>query len=135
MRIVSFFGLYGGRRAAALDRQHPRDLFDIRDLLASEGIDDDLRRAFLVYMLSHNRPMAEKLAPMRKEVFEEFLRGFGGMTDGPVSLGEPIAAREALIADIVGKMPDAHRHLLVSFRRGEPDWVRSAFPTLPIRRQ
>lgn len=122
MRIVSFADLYGGKIVAALDRQHPRDLFDIRDLLANEGIDDDLRRAFIVYMLSHNRPMAEVLAPTRKEISEEFLRGFEGMTESPVALDELIAAREALIADIVGKMPDAHRHFLVSFKRGEPDW-------------
>jgi len=42
---------------AALDRQHPRDLFDVRDLLANEGISDDLRKAFIVYLLSHNRPI------------------------------------------------------------------------------
>lgn len=122
MRIVSFADLYGGKILAALDRQHPRDLFDIRDLLANEGIDDNLRRTVIVYMLSHNRPMAEVLAPTRKEISEEFLRGFEGMTEGSVSLDELIAAREALIADIVGKMPDAHRRFLIAFKRGEPQW-------------
>lgn len=130
MRIVSFADLYGGKIVAALDRQHPRDLFDIHDLLANEGIDDDLRRAFIVYMLSHNRPMAEVLAPTRKEISEEFLRGFEGMTEGPVALDELIATREALIADIVGKMPDAHRHFLVSFKRGEPDWDLLGLPSI-----
>jgi hypothetical protein len=52
-----------GKIVAALDRQHPRDLFDVRDLLANEGINDDLRKAFIVYVLSHNRPMAEVLSP------------------------------------------------------------------------
>jgi predicted nucleotidyltransferase component of viral defense system len=51
-RIVSFADLYAGKIVAALDRQHPRDLFDVRDLLANEGITDDLRRAFIVYLLS-----------------------------------------------------------------------------------
>ncbi len=51
-RIVSFADLYAGKLVAALDRQHPRDLFDVRDLLANEGIGDDLRRAFLVYLIS-----------------------------------------------------------------------------------
>ena len=49
MRMVSFADLYAGKIVAALDRQHPRDLFDVRDLLANEGISDELRRAFLVY--------------------------------------------------------------------------------------
>ncbi len=44
MQLVSFADLYAGKLVAALDRQHPRDLFDVRDLLANEGIDDALRR-------------------------------------------------------------------------------------------
>lgn len=52
-QVVSFSDLYAGKIVAALDRQHPRDLFDIRDLLANEGISDDLRRAFIVYLISH----------------------------------------------------------------------------------
>ena len=121
--VVSFADLYGGKIVAALDRQHPRDLFDVRDLLANEGIDDALRKAFIVYLLSHDRPMSEVLAPTRKDISDEFLRGFEGMTEQPVSLDELIAAREALIADIVGKMPNSHRRFLVSFERGEPDWA------------
>jgi predicted nucleotidyltransferase component of viral defense system len=80
-RVVSFADLYAGKIVAALDRQHPRDLFDVRDLLAREGIDDALRRAFIVYLISHNRPMTEVLAPTRKNIGEEFARGFlGGAT-------------------------------------------------------
>lgn len=123
MPVVSFADLYAGKIVAALDRQHPRDLFDVRDLLANEGIDDSLRKAFIVYLLSHDRPMSEVLAPTRKDISAEFFRGFEGMTEEPVALDELIAVREALIAEIVGKMPDAHRQFLVSFERGEPDWA------------
>jgi predicted nucleotidyltransferase component of viral defense system len=122
MPVVSFADLYAGKIVAALDRQHPRDLFDVRDLLANEGIDDALRKAFIVYLLSHDRPMSEVLAPTRKDISDEFLRGFEGMTEQPVSRDELIAAREALIAGIVGTMPKAHRQFLISFERGEPDW-------------
>jgi predicted nucleotidyltransferase component of viral defense system len=120
MPVVSFADLYAGKIVAALDRQHPRDLFDVRDLLANEGIDDSLRKAFIVYLLSHDRPMSEVLAPTRKDISAEFLRGFEGMTEEQVSRDELIAAREALIAEIVGRMPDSHRRFLVSFERGEP---------------
>jgi predicted nucleotidyltransferase component of viral defense system len=122
MRVVSFADLYGGKIVAALDRQHPRDLFDARDLLSNEGIDDALRRAFIVYLLSHDRPMSEILAPRRKDITGEFSRDFQGMTHEPLTLVELTAAREALIAAAVGSMPDAHRRFLVSFERGEPDW-------------
>jgi len=78
---------------ACLDRQHPRDLFDVRDLLANEGVNDALRKAFVVYLLSHHRPMSEILAPSRKDISDEFLRGFEGMTENPVSRDELMAAR------------------------------------------
>jgi predicted nucleotidyltransferase component of viral defense system len=128
MQIMSFPDLYAGKLVAALDRQHPRDLFDARDLLAHEGIDDSLRRAFIVYLLSHNPPMHELLKPRRKDVSGEFLRGFNGMTDELVTLEELITAREALIDDIVGKMPAGHRKFLMSFERGEPDWSLLGLP-------
>ena len=98
MQLVSFADLYAGKMVAALDRQHPRDLFDIRDLLATEGIDDRLRTAFVVYMLSHNRPLAEVLAPTRKDIAQEFDRGFRGMTETPVTLDELVETRDRLIA-------------------------------------
>jgi predicted nucleotidyltransferase component of viral defense system len=122
IKVVSFADLYGGKIVAALDRQHPRDLFDVRDLLANEGIDDALRRAFIVYLLSHNRPMSEVIAPTRKYISREYSRGFQGMTAKPVTLDELTAAREALIASVIGHMPDGHRRFLVSFERGAPDW-------------
>ena len=78
IQVVSFADLYAGKLVAALDRQHPRDLFDVRDLLANEGIGDELRKAFIVYILSHNRPMAEVLAPVRIDIAQEFTRGFDG---------------------------------------------------------
>ncbi|RWK09326.1 nucleotidyl transferase AbiEii/AbiGii toxin family protein [Mesorhizobium sp.] len=120
--VVSFPDLYAGKIVAALDRQHPRDLFDVRDLLANEGVSDELRCAFIVYMLSHNRPMAEVLAPTRKDLRQEFDAGFAGMTEEPVTLEALYDAREALIAEVVGKMPAEHRRFLLSFKAGEPDW-------------
>lgn len=127
-QVVSFPDLYAGKIVAALDRQHPRDLFDVRALLATEGLSDDLRVAFVAYMLSHNRPMSEVLAPTRKDIALEFERGFVGMTAEPVLLDDLLDAREAIIADAVGNMPDAHRHFLVAFKRGEPDWDLLGLP-------
>jgi predicted nucleotidyltransferase component of viral defense system len=122
IQVVSFADLYGGKIVAALDRQHPRDLFDVRDLLANEGVSDDLRKAFIVYLLSHDRPMSEVLAPTRKDITDEYLHNFEGMTDQPVSREELIAARETLISSIVQDMPDQHREFLIGFERGQPDW-------------
>ena len=122
MQVVNFADLYAGKIVAALDRQHPRDLFDVRGLLANEGIDDTLRKAFILYLLSHHRPMAEVLAPQRLDVSAEYKRGFEGMVDQPVSLDDLLKAREDLIKEIVGKMPEQHKRFLVSVKKGEADW-------------
>ena len=73
--------------------------------------------------------MSEVLAPTRKDFSDEFLRGFEGMTETPVS--RFAAALEALIANIVGKMPQEHRKFLVSFERGKPDWSVLGIPAAP----
>ena len=123
MQVVSFADLYGGKLVAALDRQHPRDLFDVRDLFANEGLTDDLRKAFIVYLISHDRPMFEVLRPRLKPLDGEFAQGFEGMTEEPVPLGLLAATRDELIIRLVDDMPQAHREFLLSFERGEPDWA------------
>lgn len=124
--------LWAGKLVAALDRQHPRDLFDARGLLAHEGLTDDIREAFVVYLLSHDRPTHEVLAAHRKDISHEFRHGFEGMTTGPVSLGSLLETRETLVAELVGGMPQPHRDLLAAFQRGEPDW--GALPGVPHTR-
>lgn len=128
MLVVSFPDLYGGKIVAALDRQHPRDLFDVRDLLAKEGVDDKVRKAFIVYLLSHDRPMAEVLAPPHLDISAEYRRGFEGMVDEPVTFDELLQAREDLITEIVGRMPEQHKRFLISVKRGEPDWALFDLP-------
>ena len=128
MQVVSFPDLYAGKIVAALDRQHPRDLFDVRDLMANEGIDDALRNAFIVYLLSHNRPMSEVLGSGPKDISGEFLNNFQGMTAQPVTVEDLLAARTALVDAVVKNMPENHRRFLVSFESGEPDWTLLAVP-------
>lgn len=128
VQMVSEADLYAGKIMAALDRQHPRDLFDIRDLLANEGIDEALRQAFLVYLISHGRPMAELLRPNPKAIAREFAEGFDGMTDAPVALDDLVEARDALVREVVDAMPQGHRDFLIGFKQGEPDWEAIGLP-------
>ena len=122
MQVVSLPDLFAGKLVAALDRQHPRDLFDVHGLLANEGIDDGLRAAFIVYVISHHRPIERLLAPVRHDMTEEFERGLAGMMEVPVTLDVLVRTREELIVDIVGRMPNVHQDFLRSFAEGEPDW-------------
>src|SRR3546814_14289480 len=65
MQVVAFEDLYGGKQHAALDRQHPRDFYDVKLLYANEGLTASLFRVFLVYVAASGRPMHERLAPAR----------------------------------------------------------------------
>ena len=67
--------------------------------------------------------MHEVVAPTRKKLDAEFARGFEGMTDAPVRLSELADTREQFIDTIIGKMPEAHRNLLVAFVEGKEDWA------------
>jgi len=128
MPVVSFADLYAGKIVAALDRQHPRDFFDVRQLMANEGITDKIRTAFIVYLLCHHRPMAEVLAASSKDIRQKYEAEFVGMTEVDVSLDDLIASRTALVHAIVGDMPEAHRRFLVSFERGQPEWDLLGLP-------
>lgn len=123
VKVVSLPDLYAGKIAAALDRQHPRDLFDILYLLANEGITDDLFTAFLVYLVSHNRPPHELLAPHLLDLSAPYHGEFAGMTLEEVSLEQLLAARDTLIAEISrrSRLPPA-REFLRSFYAGRPEW-------------
>ena len=58
MQVLAFDDLYGGKLHAALDRQHPRDLFDVKLLYENEGLTEDLFRVFMVYVASSGSPDA-----------------------------------------------------------------------------
>jgi len=47
--------LYAGKLVAALDRQHPRDLFDVWQLFQAGGITGQMVECFVVYLAGHAR--------------------------------------------------------------------------------
>ncbi len=125
-QTLSMGDLYGGKICAALDRQHPRDLFDIKLLLEDEGITDDIKYAFIVYLISHPRPMVELLNPNFKNIKEIFIKEFKGMSRIPVDLFELIEVRKNLIDTLNGLLTDQDKNFLLSVKSGIPDW--SKFP-------
>lgn len=125
--MVSIQDLYAGKICAALDRQHPRDLFDVMLLLDNEGIDRDLFRTFLVYLISHGRPMAELLSPTRKDIAATYEAEFRTMTLEPVPLEALLDAREGLIATLYAMLTDDDRAFLLSMKGKTPDWSLLGF--------
>lgn len=121
-KVIAFADIYGGKICAALDRQHPRDLFDIKLLLENEGITDLIRKSFVAHLISHNRPMAELLDPNFQNVEEAFRNAFEGMTFVKVSPEELEAARATLVKVIRASLTDEERHFILSVKKGYPDW-------------
>jgi len=114
--------LYAGKIVAALDRQHPRDLFDCHILLEQDAIDSDLRSAFIVYLISHNHSPHSLLCPDNRDIQQSYERSFSGMTGKETPLETLLATRERLVHSIKNQMPDEHKEFLMSFYRREPNW-------------
>ena len=120
--VVSLEDVYGGKLVAAMDRQHPRDLFDVMQLFAHEGITSGIRRAFVVYLASHNRPVHEVLFPALRDIGQEYERNFKGMTAEPVELPQLLAAREQMVHELQSGLDADERRFLLSLVAGRPEW-------------
>ncbi|MCW8410134.1 nucleotidyl transferase AbiEii/AbiGii toxin family protein [Legionella sp. PATHC035] len=123
MKVVSLPDLYGGKLCAALDRQHPRDLFDIKLLLENQDIDRELFNGFLTYLLSHKRPISEIMNPRWKDISQVFHSEFKGMTFEPVTLEDLIAIPEKMIQGLKDNFTQQDYDFLISFKKGDPDWT------------
>ncbi|RCW65145.1 nucleotidyl transferase AbiEii/AbiGii toxin family protein [Pseudorhodoferax soli] len=120
--MVSLEDAYGGKLVAALDRQHPRDLFDVMQLFAHEGLTPAIRRAFVVYLASSNRPIHEVLFPPMRDIRHDYAHNFQGMTADPVPLDDLLAARERLVHEVAHDLDEDERTFLRSLAAGAPDW-------------
>lgn len=120
--VVSLEDMYGGKLVAALDRQHPRDLFDVMQLFAHEGITTDIRRAFVVYLASHSRPVHEVLFPTLQDIRQEYAQNFIGMTTEPVALEDLLAARERMLRELQQGLDTNERQFLLSLVANKPEW-------------
>jgi predicted nucleotidyltransferase component of viral defense system len=132
IRTLSVEDLYGGKLCAALDRQHPRDLFDVYHLYRNEGITDRIRQAFIVYLLSHNRPIAELLEPQLKDdLGETFRESFEGMAFDPVPLDDMVETWKKVVKKLNKDFTDEEREFILSFKRKSPKW--DLFPHKEIK--
>lgn len=128
--VVSVEDLYGGKLVAAMDRQHPRDLFDVLQLFAHGGITAGIRRAFVVYLASHNRPVHEVLFPSLRDIRQEFGHNFAGMTVEPVEIDALLSTRERMRRELQHGLSAAERQFLLSVAAAEPQWSLLGVPHL-----
>ena len=127
-QVVSFEDLYGGKLHAALDRQHPRDLFDVKLLYENEGLTDALFRAFLIYVASSPRPAHELLNPNLADLELPYAQEFLGMTNDLVSLDALINTRTRLVHDIRSRLDASARAFLLGLHDAEPNFDAIGLP-------
>ena len=113
--VLSRAELYGGKFCAALDRQHPRDLFDVAQFFGGGGAVNDVKGGFIALALGHNRPLHEILAPNMLDQSETFTSQFAGMSDVPFTYDEHVATFRRLVADINAALTREDRERLVAF--------------------
>jgi hypothetical protein len=130
--LLSPEDIYGGKLVAAMDRQHPRDLFDVMGLFANEGITEGIRRAFVVYLASHNRPFHEVLFATPKDIRLEYDGTFVGMTTEPVSLDALLETRARLFQELPAALDPNERQFLRTLTRADPDWSLLEIPHLEL---
>ena len=133
-RMVSRKQLWGGKIIAALDRQHPRDLFDIRNLVNEIGYSTDIKEGFIFFLLCSTRPMQELLNPHLVDQSAVFESQFNGMTDNPFGYDEYQVAREQFIKMINESLTTEDKEFLLAFSKGEPDWTKMDYSKYPAVR-
>ena len=131
-QIVSMTELYVRKICAAIDRQHPRDIFDVKLLLENEGLTDDIWQGFKIGLISHYKPINELLSPILKDHRPAFNNQFSGMTSIPFTYEDYIYTREQLVKTIKEKLTEKDKKFLVSFEQGEPDWSLFPIPVLKV---
>lgn len=122
MPLVPLGQLYGGKICAALDRQHPRDLFDVKLLLENEGLTDEIKRGLVFGLISSNRPTHEMLDPNVQDQRVAFENQFAGMSAIAFSYDDYEEVRRMLIERVRSALNVQDRTFLLSFNQLEPNW-------------
>jgi len=119
--------LYGSKLVAAMDRQHPRDMFDVLKMIERFGWQPSFVDCFVAYLAGHNRPVHEVLFPRKLPLEPAFTNEFAGMTRDGVALDLLEETQERLIAQLPRALSTSHREFLLSLVRAEPAWELMPF--------
>jgi hypothetical protein len=131
MFVAPFGQLYGGKICAALDRQHPRDIFDIKLLLENEGISKETLIGFIFALISNPRPMYELLNPNLLDQKKVMNTQFSGMTEEIFTYSDFELYRDKLIVQINSSLSSQDKQFLLSVKQLNPDWSIYDFENFP----
>lgn len=122
--------LYAGKLCAALQRQHPRDLFDMLLFLRENDLSVEFMDAFLVYLISQGKPIYEELNPNIKDLKALYHNQFIGMPTEAVALEHLTEVQASLPGQVLAALGDRHRQFLLGFKQGNPDWSLLPFASV-----
>lgn len=131
IQVVPIGQLYGGKICAALDRQHPRDLFDIKFLLENEGFSEDIKKGFLFCLLCIDRPINEVIRPNFQDQRLAMVNQFEGMSAEIFSYEDFEITREKLVQIIHANLTQVDKNFLLSVKNLTPDWSVYDFEKFP----
>lgn len=130
MNVLAFEELYAGKLCAALDRQHPRDLFDVCKLYEKySSLPEDLIQCFVVYLLGHNRPVHELFDCEIQDRRETFDGEFVGMTDEPCDYADLQRTLLRLKSDLKVRL-EPYKKFISSFLALQADFSTFAIPNI-----
>lgn len=128
--VLATAELYGSKLVAAMDRQHPRDIFDVMHMLQRFGWQPEFIDCFVVYLAGHNRPVHEVLFPKVKPLEAAFTNEFAGMTREMIELDTLVQWQARLLQELPQQLTRMHRDFLLSLVRGDPAWELMPMPHL-----
>lgn len=131
IRSVPMGQLYGGKICAALDRQHPRDLFDVKYLLENEGFTQEVKRGFLLLLLCSERPIHEMLSPHLIDQRTAFEKQFEGMSREAFTYEDYENTRLELVQLVNQSLTSEDKAFLLGFKNLVPDWGVYPFSEFP----
>lgn len=131
MQLVPVHQLFGGKIVAALDRQHPRDIFDTMQMLNNIGLTDQKMIGFLFCLFSSKRPFSELLRPNLLNQTNIIQNHFKGMTEDPFNIQIYESERERLIQTVNSKLSANQKEMILSVAKGEPKWLYENWSKYP----
>ena len=131
IKVLNYGLLFGGKICAALDRQHPRDLFDVLYLMNNGGLTDEVKTGFLFYLVGHSRPIHEILAPRMQDQSRTMETQFSGMSAERFTYDDYERTRQTLVQVIHQRLTEIDKIFLMGILKLQPDWTIYDFKDYP----
>jgi predicted nucleotidyltransferase component of viral defense system len=131
INVVPNGQLYGGKVCAAMDRQHPRDIFDVKQLLQKEGFSKEIKEGYLFRLLSADRSIQDLLFPKMKDQRLAMANQFAGMSEEVFTYEDYEFIREKMVKTVQESITEEDKSFILAFKDVAPDWSIYNFEAYP----